>query len=60
MGAVSIFYFLSKISEELSWNSYCVKALRLGSGLADLIEQNRRNSSAIFEDFAIENRAKMA
>jgi len=36
-----------RIFKELSRNNCCVKALRFGWDLADLIEQNHRNSSAI-------------
>ena len=42
-------------TEGLSWNKCCIKALRFRLDLVNLIEQNRRNSSNYFEDFAIED-----
>ncbi len=41
-------------------NSLYNSALRFGLGLADPIEQNRRNSPSYFEDSVSEGRSKMA
>ncbi len=46
--------------KDLSRNKLCILALRFWSDLFDPKTQNHRNSSNYFEDFAVEDRSKMA